>query len=73
MHIFGRKLINKVLFELQSRLVEKNLHRIKFFKETELQNNDLVPEFAMQVNHSQCYISANGFFDINLNLLGSVS
>lgn len=32
----------------------------------------LAREFALQIVHEPIVISANGFFDINLDLLGSV-
>lgn len=32
----------------------------------------LAREFALQIIHEPIVISANGFFDINLDLLGSV-
>lgn len=56
----------------QARVIEGNLHRISFDKDNEAQN-DLVREFSMQVHHEQFIISANGFFNINLDLLGSVT
>lgn len=60
------------MFSLKGRAVEKNLLRILFDAENETQNS-LVREFSMQVHHEQFLLSANGFFSINLNLLGSVS
>lgn len=34
--------------------------------------NGLAREFVLQILHEPIVISANGFFDINLDLLGSV-
>lgn len=34
--------------------------------------NDLVREFSMQCNHGRFIITANGFFNIDLDLLGSM-
>lgn len=47
------------------------LHRITREKENEPQN-DLVREFSLQVIHEPIFISANGFFNIDFDLLGSV-
>lgn len=38
-----------------------------------MRQNDLIRAFSMQVHHEYFFISANGFFQINLNLLSSVS
>lgn len=35
--------------------------------------NDLVTDFSLQTLHQQYIITANEFFDLNLNLLGCVS
>lgn len=48
------------------------LHRITREKENEPQN-DLVREFSLQVIHEPIAITANGFFNIDFDLLGSVS
>lgn len=56
---------------LQCCLVEANLHRLRIDRENYTLRN-LVREFAMQIHHGHFYTSANGFFDIDLNLLGSV-
>lgn len=48
------------------------LHRITRDKENEPQN-DLIREFSLQVIHEPIAITANGFFDIDFDLLGSVS
>lgn len=34
---------------------------------------DLIREFALQAQHQQFSVSVNGFFDLNLKLLGSVN
>lgn len=47
------------------------LHRITREKENEPQN-DLIREFSLQVIHEPIFISANGFFNIDFDLLGSV-
>lgn len=47
------------------------LHRINREKENEPQN-DLVREFSLQVIHEPISITANGFFKIDFDLLGSV-
>lgn len=47
------------------------LHRIAREKENEPQN-DLVREFSLQIIHEPIFISANGFFNIDFDLLGSV-
>lgn len=47
------------------------LHRITREKENEPQN-DLVREFSLQIIHEPIFISANGFFNIDFDLLGSV-
>lgn len=64
-------LLISTLFSLQSRLIEENLHRIPNDDENEAQN-DLIREFSMQVHHQNFIISANGFCNINLDLLSSV-
>lgn len=51
--------------------MERSLQRIPFDSKNKPQN-DLVHEFSMQIHHGQFFISANGFFNINLDLLGSV-
>lgn len=48
------------------------LHRITRDKENEPQN-DLIREFSLQVIHEQIAITANGFFNIDYDLLGAVS
>ena len=48
------------------------LHRITRDKENEPQN-DLIREFSLQVIHEPISITANGFFNIDFDLLGSVS
>lgn len=48
------------------------LHRITRDKENEPQN-DLIREFSLQVIHEPITITANGFFNIDFDLLGSVS
>lgn len=48
------------------------LHRIARDKENEPQN-DLIREFSLQVIHEPIFITANGFFNIDFDLLGSVS
>lgn len=48
------------------------LHRITREKENEPQN-DLIREFSLQVIHEPIFITANGFFNIDFDLLGSVS
>lgn len=52
--------------------MEVNLNRIQLDDENEPQN-DLIREFSMQVHHQRFHISANGFANIDLNLMGSVS
>lgn len=47
------------------------LHRINREKENEPQN-DLVREFSLQVIHEPISVTANGFFNIDFDLLGSV-
>lgn len=47
------------------------LHRIAREKENEPQN-DLVREFSLQVIHEPISITANGFFNVDFDLLGSV-
>lgn len=47
------------------------LHRITREQENEPQN-DLVREFSLQVTHEPILITANGFFNIDFDLLGSV-
>lgn len=47
------------------------LHRIAREKENEPQN-DLVREFSLQVIHESISITANGFFNVDFDLLGSV-
>lgn len=47
------------------------LHRITRDKENEPQN-DLLREFSLQVIHEPISITANGFFNIDFDLLGSV-
>lgn len=48
------------------------LHRITRNKENEPQN-DLIREFSLQMIHEPITITANGFFNIDFELLGSVS
>lgn len=48
------------------------LHRVTRDKENEPQN-DLIREFSLQVIHEPIAITANGFFNIDFDLLGSVS
>lgn len=57
----------------KSRTVEKWLHRIPMSLEHFFAVNDLVREFALEVNHSRFCITAFGFFELNLDLMGSVS
>lgn len=47
------------------------LHRIKNDKQNVAQD-DLIREFSIQLLHEPIFISANGFFHIDFNLLGSV-
>ncbi|XP_055326596.1 gustatory receptor 23a-like [Sitodiplosis mosellana] len=56
---------------LWSRLVEAILHRIPIDKENQGQN-DMIREFALQVHHEEFLISAKGYFNINLRLMGSL-
>lgn len=53
-------------------MVEINLHRIPFATSNNQPQIDLVREFSMQVHHNRFLISANGFFNIDYHLLGSV-
>lgn len=48
------------------------LHRITRVKENEPQN-DLIRDFSLQMIHEPILITANGFFNIDYELLGSVS
>lgn len=63
-------ILNWITFK--THLVESNLHRIPFDKENMTQN-DFIRLFSMQVHHEIFCISANGLFNIDLSLLGSVS
>lgn len=56
----------------QSCLVERNLHRIRIdaISQAEI---DLIRDFSLQVHHEQCSLKANGFFNLNLEVMGSVS
>lgn len=56
----------------QVNFIEANVRRISSGND-DGPLNDLVHEFNMQIFHEPCHISANQFFPINLNLLGSVS
>lgn len=51
--------------------VEKNLHRISIIRMHKAES-DLIREFSLQVNHQRFFVSANGFFRIDLKLLRSV-
>lgn len=66
-HLYG----NLTEFIQKARQIEVNLHRIRLDSENEPQN-DLIREFSMQVHHERFYISASGFFHLNLDLMGSV-
>lgn len=55
----------------QARYMGNYLHRINREKENEPQN-DLVREFSLQVIHEPISVTANGFFNIDFDLLGSV-
>lgn len=59
-------------FILQGRSIEANLHRISVARYNDILS-DFTREFAMQVYHERFDINANGFFHVNLNLLGSVN
>lgn len=52
-------------------MIETNLHRITVGRDYE-DLYDLIREFSMQAHHERFNIKANGFFNINLNILGSV-
>lgn len=56
----------------QARKTGKILHRISLDEENGSQNDLLLREFSMQVHHGCFVVTANGFFEINLDLLGSV-
>lgn len=56
----------------QARFMGSYLHRITREKENEPQN-DLVREFSLQIIHEPILITANGFFNIDFDLLGSVN
>lgn len=58
-------------FYLQAKTVGSYLHRITREKDNEPQN-DLIREFSLQVIHEPIQITANGFFNIDFDLLGSV-
>lgn len=62
-------MLRKCLFQAQH--IEENLHRISLNKD-EMRENNLIREFSLQVHHERFFISANGYFHIDLNLLGSV-
>lgn len=47
------------------------LHRFTRDRENEPQN-DLIRDFSLQVIHEPISITANGFFNIDFELLGSV-
>lgn len=49
-----------------------NLHRIPFENKSQARN-DLIREFSMQVHHQQFFISAKGYFNVNVGLVSSVS
>lgn len=68
-----RKLILQLcgILSLWARLIERNLHRIPFDRKNWALNN-LACEFSAQIQLDPFFISPNGFFNINLNLLGSV-
>lgn len=59
-------------FHFKGCQIERNLHRIPTDKENQLQN-DMIREFALQVHHQQYFISAKGYFQIDLKLISSVS
>lgn len=56
----------------QAHCIERQLHRISAHPEDRSQQ-DLIREFALQAQHQQFSISVNGFFELDLKLLGSVS
>lgn len=56
----------------QTRFLGSCLHRIKQGKENDPQN-DLIREFSIQLLQDQIFISANGVFHVDYNLIGSVS
>lgn len=62
----------KINLFLQAHNIELNLHRFPFDRNNEPLSN-LFREFSMQAHHAKFIISANGFIQINLNLVGSVS
>lgn len=55
----------------KAQLIERNLHRISIDRDKKAEN-DLIREFSLQVHHGRFFITANGFFPIDLNLIGSV-
>lgn len=58
---------------LQAREIERNLHRILPGTNQDVQcQRDLIHEFALQVQHQPFLISPNGFFNLDLKLMGSV-
>lgn len=57
---------------LKAHCIERQLHRISTNSEDKCQQ-DLIREFALQAQHQQFSVSVNGFFELNLKLLGSVS
>lgn len=52
-------------------MIEANLHRIPIDRGN-IRRIDLIREFSMQVHHVRFSISAHRFFEINLDLFGSV-
>ncbi|XP_055294772.1 putative gustatory receptor 2a [Sitodiplosis mosellana] len=54
-----------------ARFMGSYLHRITREKENEPQN-DLVREFSLQVIHEPISVTANGFFNVDFDLLGSM-
>ncbi|XP_055294775.1 gustatory receptor 23a-like [Sitodiplosis mosellana] len=55
----------------QTRFLGSYLHRIKQSNENDPQN-DLIREFSIQLLHDPIFISANGVFHIDFNLIGSL-
>lgn len=70
--MFTEHVLNPFPVLLQGRLVERNLYRMSQNTENSSENH-LICEFAMQTYHERFYISACGFFHINLQFLGSVT
>lgn len=63
----------KLIFTFfQSETTGCLVHKLEKSTESE-QYNALVSEFSLQIMHEPFHISANGFFTIDFELLGSVS